>query len=120
VIPSALFSFAVMSLDLHGQSGNTVTGLLWLSSTIAGYRMARQRRYAEHRKYMIYSFALCYQLLWGRVLYYVLPWVGHPLATDLHAQVLFLETASWIGFTMNLLLAQWWLEHTAKRGYPAV
>lgn len=41
--------------------------LLWLPITIAGYRMARQRRFAEHREWMIRSFALTTSIVVNRL-----------------------------------------------------
>ena len=40
------------AVEQHGfvsQVGNTMLALLWLPTTIAGFRMARQRRFVEHR-----------------------------------------------------------------------
>jgi hypothetical protein len=117
VIPSGLMALAIVPFSA-GPAGNTVGALLWLAATIAGYRMARQRRYAEHRRYMIYSFALCLQIIEGRIMVMTIPLLpGFTPASF----PLVLETASWIGIVLNLLAAQWWLERTARRKrFPAV
>ncbi|GLW12367.1 hypothetical protein Misp01_74950 [Microtetraspora sp. NBRC 13810] len=41
--------------------------LLWLGSTAAGYRMARRRRFAEHRRWMLRSFALTFSIITNRI-----------------------------------------------------
>jgi hypothetical protein len=114
VVPTALLALAITPFS-SAPAGHTVASILWLTTTITGYRMARQRRYAEHRRWMIYSFALAMQITWGRVMLRVLPLVPGYDARDPHTLGLVLETASWIGFVINLLAAQWWLERTARR-----
>jgi hypothetical protein len=41
--------------------------LLWVPVTIAGYRAARQRRFVEHRVWMIRSFALTASIVVNRL-----------------------------------------------------
>ena len=40
--------------------------LLWVATTLAGYRAARQRRFADHREWMIRSFALAFSIVANR------------------------------------------------------
>ncbi|XVV00999.1 DUF2306 domain-containing protein [Actinosynnema sp. CA-248983] len=110
VIPSGLLALAITPFAV-GPVGNAIGGILWLATTIAGYRMARQRRYADHRRWMIYSFALCLQIIEGRVMAISAP--AFPGFTP-EAMPTILETASWIGIFINLLIAQWWLDRTAN------
>ncbi len=114
VIPSGLIALTLVPFAM-GPAGNAIGAILWLAATIAGYRMARQRRYLEHRKYMIYSFALCMQIIEGRVMVLTIP---HLPGFDPTSFPLLLETASWIGIVLNLLVAHWWLERTSKRFTP--
>ncbi|MFJ3338682.1 DUF2306 domain-containing protein [Streptomyces sp. NPDC086766] len=112
-LPSGLLALAIMPFSA-GPAGNTVAAVAWLATTVAGLRTARQRRYREHRRWMAYSFALTMQIIWGRVLLiYVLPLFEYNFADPAKLN-LALETATWIGFVINLLLAQWWLERTAR------
>jgi hypothetical protein len=111
VLPSGLLALVITPFAV-GPVGNAVGGILWLGTTIAGYRMVRQRRYAEHRRWMIYSFALCLQIVEGRVMVIAAP--AFPGFTP-DALPPILEAASWIGIVINLLIAQWWLERTANR-----
>jgi hypothetical protein len=111
VIPSALLALAITPFAA-GPVGNAIGGLLWLAASIYGWRMARLRRYQSHRRFMIYSFALCMQIIEGRVMVLTIP---HLPGFDQSSMPLLLETASWIGVLLNLLAAQWWLERTARR-----
>jgi hypothetical protein len=114
VLPCALMALAIMPFS-HGPVGNAVAAVLWLATTAVGFRKGRQRRRAEHRRWMIYSFALTLQIMWGRVMFIVLPLVPGFDITDPHTLDLTFESATWIGFVGNLLAAQWWLERRAPR-----
>jgi cobalamin biosynthesis protein CobD/CbiB len=110
VLPAGLLALAIMPFS-GGPAGNTVAAILWLATTITGFRMARKNRYAEHRRFMIYSFALTMQGIWGRIMFLVIPlFPGY----DADAAKMTLEAATWVGFVINLLAAQWWLERTAS------
>ncbi|WP_329106794.1 DUF2306 domain-containing protein [Micromonospora sp. NBC_01699] len=111
VIPSSLLALAIVPFAA-GPAGNAIGALLWLAASLYGWRMARLRRYQQHRRFMIYSFALCMQIIEGRVMVLTIP---HLPGFDPSSFPLLLETASWIGIVLNLLAAQWWLEWTARR-----
>jgi Predicted membrane protein (DUF2306) len=113
VLPSGLFALGITPFSA-GPPGNAIAALLWLAATIAGFRAARQGRLAAHRLWMIYSVALTFQIVWGRVLLLVLPLLGVDFS-DEHTLNLALETATWIGFVINLLAAHFWIEYTAWR-----
>jgi uncharacterized membrane protein YozB (DUF420 family) len=111
VVPSGLLALAITPFA-QGPAGNAIGGLLWLAATVAGFRAARQKRFADHRKWMIYSFALCMQIIEGRIMVLTIPLLpGYNPASF----PLLLETASWIGVLLNLIAAQWWLDRTSGR-----
>ena len=111
VVPSGLLALAITPFA-QGPAGNGIGAVLWLAATIAGFRAARQRRFADHRKWMIYSFALCMQIIEGRIMVLTIPLLpGYDPASF----TLVLETASWIGVLLNLIAAQWWLDRTSGR-----
>jgi uncharacterized membrane protein len=113
VLPTALLALVIMPFS-DAPVGHVVSATLWLATTITGYRMARQGRLAEHRRWMTYSFALAIAIMWGRVMLQVLPHVPGVNLDDPRTLALVLEAASWIGVLINLLAAQWWLERTAR------
>ena len=114
VLPASITALAIVPFAM-GPAGNAIGALLWLAATIVGFRKARQRKYLEHRQFMIYSFALCMQIIEGRVIVNTVPLLPgfNPASFPL-----LLETASWIGIVLNLLAAQWWLEYTQRRRRP--
>ncbi len=103
-------------------ASNLLLAVIWLGCTLQGFRAARRRRFADHRRWMIRSFALTVSIITNRV-WGVL--VGIALEPQLDttfrgSEELFGQavggTVAWLGWTIPLLIAQWWLE----RGNSAV
>ncbi len=117
-IPSALMALTIAPFSVFGPAAgalNFAGGLLWLGFTIAGFRATRQRRYADHRKWMIRSFAMTINTLLSRV-YVPLAFLGlSPWYPD---QASLIQAASTLSGTMSLLtlllLSQWWLDRNPK------
>ncbi|MCF7547849.1 DUF2306 domain-containing protein [Pseudonocardia sp. WMMC193] len=100
----------VSTTGLASAAGNTILALLWLGTAWAGWRAARERRFADHRRWMIRSVALTFSIVVNRV------WIGvylglFALASPLDdATVLAAGAASvWSSWIVNLLVAEWWL-----------
>lgn len=104
-------------------ASGVVLASLWVACTLAGWRMARQRRFVDHRRWMVRSFALTLSIitnrLWGVVFVIAL---SPELETTFHGdEALLASTVSalsaWLGWVLPLLFAEWWLERgdAAKR-----
>jgi uncharacterized membrane protein YozB (DUF420 family) len=95
---------------------NLVGSALWITVTIVGIRMARQRRYGEHRKWMSRSFALAMSIVLSRVINVVATIALTPQvdATFGGSEPLMRQTAASIGVWLSplllLLLTDWLLE----------
>lgn len=120
VLPAGVAVLGVAPYSSTGfvsQIGNTMLALLWLPITVAGYRMARQRRFAEHRKWMIRSFALTTSIVVNRVwlvvfLIILSPQLSTTFGGDEKAMTDAVAGASvWCSWVVNLLIAEWWLQH---------
>jgi uncharacterized membrane protein len=119
VLPAGLMGLAVGAFSPFGplaRVSNVLLALLWLAFTVTGYRMARRHRYAEHRRWMIRSFALTASIItnrvWAAVAYVLL---APQLETTFEgSEKLFGWTvaglATWMGWVLTLLAAEWWLE----------
>jgi hypothetical protein len=99
--------------------------VLWLGTSVAGYRAARGRRFAEHREWMVRSVALAFSIVASRVWSVVCivafaPSVlsGGPVDPDELAQAV--SAATWLSWVVNLLVAEWWLHRTRRRPRVAV
>ncbi|MER6948932.1 DUF2306 domain-containing protein [Nonomuraea sp. NPDC000554] len=105
------------------RASHVVLALLWLGCTFAGWRMARQRRFVDHRRWMVRSFALTMSIVSNRIWSTV--WVitlAPEVETTFHGdEALFAATvaslSAWLGWVLPLLFAEWWLERgdAAKR-----
>ncbi|WP_327091782.1 DUF2306 domain-containing protein [Nonomuraea sp. NBC_01738] len=121
VLPAGLLGLVVGAATPFGhvaRASNVLLALLWLGCTLAGWRMARRRRYREHRRWMVRSFALTMSIISNR-LWSVLIVVLVPVETLGSGQREIMATVSglstWLGWVIPLLVAEWWLEHRPAR-----
>lgn len=110
---TALIAFRSQTPGEASRTGSTIVigfsflTVLWVGTTVAGFRHARQRRYQQHRRMMTYSFALTLSIIWSRVAHVVAlavpglgtTWIG--------------ENTGWLWWVSSLLIAHWWLHRTA-------
>src|SRR5262249_48270571 len=89
---------------------------LWLACTLTGYHRVRQRRYTEHRRWMIRSFTLTASIVtnraWAVIAYVAL---APELETTFRGSEELLRysiagLSTWLGWLLPLLVAEWWLE----------
>lgn len=111
-LPTSLLALWLVqySKQPFGQLGLATMGVLWFFTTAMGYVRVRQHRYVEHRSWMIYSFALALGTSWGRGIV----WGMEHLNYTIEFKYLF-EISSWGGWVVNLVVAYWWIQRTAKR-----
>lgn len=99
------------------QVANTLLALLWLATTVAGYRAARRRCFDAHRRWMIRSVALAFSIVANRLWLiacvlvfapegFTAGGVMDPAATGLAEAI---GVSSWLSWVVNLLAAEWWL-----------
>jgi uncharacterized membrane protein len=95
-------------LSLGASTGPITTagfGLLslgWLYTTVLGWRTARDRRFAEHRRWMIRSFALTFAAVTLRIYLPILQ--ALPIAFNDGYRVI-----SFLCWVPNLIVAEWYL-----------
>ncbi|MBQ1075620.1 DUF2306 domain-containing protein [Micromonospora sp. C31] len=114
-VPAALLALVLMPFAAmpNGLLGSALASVGWIVTTVLGFRAARRRRYAEHRKWMIYSFAFALQTIWGRVIFLVSAVTGLTFNPVVAA-----EAGGWLGTLVNLAIAHWWLRRTARPPRP--
>ncbi|WDZ84651.1 DUF2306 domain-containing protein [Micromonospora cathayae] len=122
---AGLYLGAVTPFGPVARASNLVMATLWLACTVTGWRRARQRRYAEHRRWMVRSFVLTLSIItnriWGVALFLLL---SPQLETTFHGDEKLLTwtiagAGTWLGWTLPLLAAQWWLDRTPRRPVSA-
>jgi hypothetical protein len=124
VFPAGVAVLVISPLSSTGfvsQVGNTMLALLWLPITVTAYRKARQRRFGEHRRWMLRSFALTLSIvinrLWVAVFLIALsPQLTTTFGGDQTALINAAAGASvWMSWVVNLLVVEWWLERRPAR-----
>jgi uncharacterized membrane protein YozB (DUF420 family) len=95
---------------------NLVGAALWLTVTIIGLRMARQRRFGDHRKWMSRSFALTMSIILSRFINVLAtialtPEVGTTFGGSKELmQYSALSIGVWLSPLLLLLLTEWLLD----------
>lgn len=126
VVPAGIIGLTIGAVSPFGPTlrvSNVLLAALWLAVTITGFRKARQRRFVEHRRWMVRSFALTMSIVTNRVWAVVAFIVLMPqLSTTFGgSETMMVQTvaglAGWLGWVTTLLFAEWWLERgdTATR-----
>jgi len=117
VLPASSFGFAIGSVSPFGpitRASNVLLAMLWLACTLIGYQMGRRRRYNEHRRWMIRSFALTLSIITNRVWAVIFASVLVPqLSTTFRGNEVFLGQtiaglSAWLGWVIPLLIVEWW------------
>jgi Predicted membrane protein (DUF2306) len=93
---------------------NTMLALLWFGTTLAGFRAIRQRRIADHRQWMLRSFALCFSIVAFRVWMFIafavfVPEIFTGAEVDPADVSQAIGVTSWLSWVVNLLIVEWWL-----------
>jgi hypothetical protein len=107
----------ISPMGLHGANqrvANTMLALLWFGTTLAGFRAIRQRRFADHRQWMLRSVALAFSIVAFRVWMFIafavfVPGIYNGAEVDPAAVNQAIGVTSWVSWVVNLLIAEWWL-----------
>jgi uncharacterized membrane protein len=94
------------------RAATTLFGLLFLIALARALTCIRRRQVALHREWMIRAFSL------GLAVATVRPIVGVFFATQMFTGLTppeFFGIAFWLGFTMHLIAAEAWINHTRAR-----
>ena len=123
VLPAGLLGITVGAVSPFGpvvRVANVTLGVVWLIVTFTGFRMAIGRRHTEHRRWMIRSFALTFTIIATRiwsgvfaVAFFSDRLTGVEGVSDPTVQT-FTGMGVWVGFIVNVLAAEWWLERNAR------
>ncbi|AGL18611.1 DUF2306 domain-containing protein [Actinoplanes sp. N902-109] len=112
--PALAALIVIRSLTLGDVSPAVVVGfgvhtVLWVGVTVTGHRCARQRRWADHRRLMIYSFALTLAIIWSRIAF-----VGAVLIPGADMSWVS-DNTGWFPWVLNVLIAHWWISRPQRR-----
>ncbi|WP_175647626.1 DUF2306 domain-containing protein [Streptomyces cyaneochromogenes] len=118
VLPAGVLGLVLGATSPSGltmRMSSLMLSSLWLITAIAGYRTARQRRWGDHRRWMVRSFALTMAIVLSRVYLLLLmatvlpePASADPAVMDAWNDAL-IGNADWPAWITTLLIAEWWL-----------
>ncbi len=92
-------------------AGFFALGLAWIVATGMGLARALQRRFAEHRRWMLRSFALTAAAITLRI------YLGASMAADIDVAVSY-PFIAWLCWVPNALAAEWYLRRKAGPQHP--
>jgi uncharacterized membrane protein len=102
---SGLFLAAGCSAGLGAQAGFGLLAVCWLAANVQAWRLALAGRYAEHRRWMVRSFAMTFAAVTLRIYLPIAPMLGFDF---LPAYV----AISWLAWVPNLMVAEIYLNWT--------
>lgn len=86
--------------------------ILWFFSTAWAVYCAWRKQWLSHREWMIRSYALTLSALslrtWKLALYELAPYVDWLTPQHIY------QLEAWLGWVVNLLLAEWWIRRTRQ------
>lgn len=119
IFPSIAFASVAAyyaPFGLSNQSALVALVVLWTITGVAGYRAVRQRRYADHRKWMLRNYALTFAgavttRLFQPIVYAVIalqPSAYHDDATLITHDLA--GASAWLGLIVNVVVVEWYVE----------
>ena len=124
VLPAGTLGLMIGAVSPFGpviRASNVLLAILWLTCSIAGFRMAQQRRMAAHRRWMVRSVALTMSVITNRVWAVIvtlalLPQLPTTFGGSEHLMVQSIAGLSgWLGWVLPLLIVEWWLVERGER-----
>jgi hypothetical protein len=122
--PAGLLAIASAILTSAGQSTRLALltlGVLWMSTTIAGFTAVLQGRYADHQKWMLRNVALTTSIVTVRPIFwatlYGTNWLLHgtygPQQRELFTEAY--STGIWGGLIVHLIIVEWFIQPRRRR-----
>jgi uncharacterized membrane protein YozB (DUF420 family) len=127
VLPAGLMALTVGALSPFGPAtrvSDVLASVLWLGCTFAGWRAARERRFGDHRRWMIRSFALTMSVIVNRVVSPIAIVTLEPQipTTFGGSEIAYGQSiaaiSSWLSWTLVLIVTQWYLDRRPARKTP--
>jgi len=126
VVPAGLAGLVIGAVSPFGpvlRASDILLAALWLGCTISGFRAMRANKLAEHRRWMIRSFALTMSIITNRIWGVLFTIAFTPLlptvfgASEMAMVQAIAGLSGWLGWVLPLLFAEWWI---VERGQPSM
>jgi uncharacterized membrane protein len=111
--PAIATAFILFSI-LRGQGtvGRWALAILWLIASVSALVKARQGNWIEHRRYVIFAYALNLDAFTVRAYFWIMPKL---FGSHIETYGTFWEVAGWCGWMTNLVVAFWWVQRTEPK-----
>ncbi len=128
VLPSGLMALTIGSQSPFGPTtrvSDVMAATIWIGCTVAGWRAARERRFGDHRRWMVRSVALTFSIIVNRAVSPIAMVVLEPQipTTFGGSEIAYGQSvaaiSSWLSWTLVLVLTQLWLERRPAKK-PAI
>lgn len=83
--------------------------VLWFYFTLKGFLFIKNKKIAQHKAFMLRSFALTFSAVTLRFWKVILVYLFHPAPMDLY------QIIAWLGWIPNLLIIEYYLYHQSKK-----
>jgi hypothetical protein len=116
VLPAGMAGFALGSVSPFGpvlRVSDVLLAILWLTATVIAFRLARRRRFAEHRRWMIRSVVLTMSVITNRVwaVIWFLVLSPHVSTSFAGSEAWMVQTiaglSGWMGWVIPLVVTEW-------------
>jgi hypothetical protein len=99
--PASFIMALLANGGLPSRTAFTVLAILWMATTAKAWRSAMNKRFTEHREWMMRSYALTLSAVTLRAWKWLLIALFHLRPLDTYMIV------AWMGFVPNLLFTEW-------------
>ncbi|WP_228455315.1 DUF2306 domain-containing protein [Chryseobacterium sp. Tr-659] len=99
--PSGIYMGIFANGGLFSKISFVILGLLWWFSTFKAYRLARQKKFIEHKQWMWRSFAFTLSAITLRMWKVIIVYLFHPNPMDVY------QIIAWLGWIPNILIIEY-------------
>ncbi|MGG7439695.1 DUF2306 domain-containing protein [Chryseobacterium arthrosphaerae] len=99
--PSGIYMGVFANGGIVSKISFVILGILWWFSTLKAYRLARQKRFKQHKQWMWRSFAFTLSAITLRMWKVIIVYLFHPNPMDVY------QIIAWLGWVPNILLIEY-------------
>lgn len=99
--PSGIYMGIFANGGIYSKISFVILGCLWWFSTFKAYQLAQQKKFKEHKQWMLRSFALSLSAITLRMWKVIIVYLFHPNPMDVY------QIIAWLGWIPNFLLIEY-------------
>ncbi|WP_278380918.1 DUF2306 domain-containing protein [Chryseobacterium arthrosphaerae] len=99
--PSGIYMGVFANGGIISKISFVILGILWWFSTLKAYRLARQKKFRQHKQWMCRSFAFTLSAITLRMWKVIIVYLFHPNPMDVY------QIIAWLGWVPNILLIEY-------------